>query len=323
MKLRGNNGMSVHGKGHEILAKRLIVAAAVAAAITGTLAGCAARQQVLNNQDYVEIDSPFPGEAGDANAKIWVPKASLEKGVPRGREVAKIGYEKLAAAKVTDAATVPRSPLRLRLLVAESGRQQLSQHFAAAVGKALVVRQAAPPSPADALTEAEALSYLGTVSGNASGPLLFLSKPEGTHPGARLKADLYDVRGPLVIRSFWVAVPEPAPGQSEQEALLSAVKGLAETAVRTLSWFPWYGRVARVSGERVYLDGGAEAGLAAGQQVTVYRGGEVVKGIGFAPGTHIATLRVNELFGSDGSVATSTEAAQVQAGDYVELESPP
>lgn len=281
------------------------------------LSGCAGRQQAINSQDYVEIDNPFLGDSPDASPKIWVSKASLEKGVPRGRELIKKGYE-----KVTDAAVPPTQNLRLRLLVAESGRQLLTAPFTGAVGKALIVRQVARPAASEALTEQEALSYLaGLAADGASGPVLFLSKPEGTMPVARLKADLYDVRGPFLLRSFWVAVPGPENGQSEQELLQSAIKGLADTTVSILSWFPWYGKVVSVKDTSVYLDGGKETGLGVGQRVTVYRGGEVVKGLGFAPGRHIATLTVSDLFGSDGSIATSPEAANVQAGDYVELES--
>lgn len=296
---------------------RPLVALAWLTACCVGLAGCAGRPQAINSQEFVEIDNPFLGDSPDASPKIWVPKASLEKGVPRGRELIKKGFE-----KVTDAAAPPKQQVRLRLLVAESGRQLLSPAFTGAVGKALIVRLAASPSASEALTEQEALSYLAAhAADSASGPVLFLSKPEGTKPGARLKADLYDVRGPFLLRSFWVAVPAPGDGQSEQELLLSAVKGLADTTASVLSWFPWYGRVVRVNGTSVYLDGGKETGLAVGQQVTVYRGGEVVKGLGFAPGRQIATLTVSDLFGSDGSIATSPEAASVQPGDYVELES--
>lgn len=287
------------------------------------LSGCAARQQAINSDDYVEIDNPFAGEAPDGNAKIWVPKASLQKGAPRGRELAKRGYEKAAATVLTDAAAAPKKNVRMRLLVAESGRQLLAPALVGFVGKGALARQVSPPSTSEALTEQEALSYLESIgAANASGPVLFLSKPEGTKPGARLKADLYDVRGPLVIRSFWVSVPAPQEGQTEKEALLTAVKGLADTAVSSLAWFPWYGKVVAVNGGRVYLDGGKETGLKVGQQVAVYRGGEAIKGIGFAPGQRIASFKIAELFGVDGALGSPAEAAQIRTGDYVELDSP-
>jgi hypothetical protein len=290
--------------------------------------GCAARNQAFNPQDYVEVDNPFGGDTPDANAKIWVPKASLEKGIPRGRDLVKKGYEKVvgqggAAPELTDAATRPKSPLRLRLLLAESGQQSLGPGLLKVLGTAVIARQAPRPSEAEALSEPEALRYLAARSQeNAGGPVLFLSKPEGTQPGARVKADLYDVRGPLLIRSFWVAIPAPAKDQAPADAVLAALKGLADTTLSALAWFPWYGKVVNVSGDRVYLDGGKESGLKAGQLLAVYRGGEPVKGVGFAPGPRVATLKVEEFFGSDGAIASSPEAGKVQPGDYLELERP-
>lgn len=287
------------------------------------LSGCAARQQAINSDEYVEIDNPFGGEAADGNAKIWVPKASLQKGAPRGRDLAKRGYEKAAAAVLIDAASAPKNSVRVRLLVAESGRQLLAPALVGFVGKGALARQVAPPSISEALTEQEALAYLAsTDAASGTGPVLFLSKPEGTQPGARLKADLYDVRGPLVLRSFWVSVPAPVEGQTEKEALLTAVKGLADTAVNSLAWFSWYGKVVAVTGGRVYLDGGKETGLKVGQQVAVYRGGEAIKGIGFAPGQRIASFKIAELFGADGALGDAAEAAQIRPGDYVELDHP-
>jgi hypothetical protein len=272
----------------------------------------------------VEIDSPLPGEAGDANAKIWVPKSSLETGVPRGRDLAKLAYQAASLPVLTDAAVSPVKSVRLRVLVAESGRQLLAPALIGLVSKKAVARQVAPPSTAEALTEQEALSYLATLGADApSGPVLLLSKPEGTRPGGRLKADLYDVRGPLLLRSFWVAVPEPAKGEAEKDALLAAVNGLAETTVNSLAWLPWYGKVVTLSGDRVYLDAGKETGLKVGLKVAVYRGGEVVKGIGFAPGNRIATLTISELFGADGAIGRSPEAARIKPGDYLELDNQP
>jgi hypothetical protein len=290
--------------------------------------GCAARNQAFNQQDYVEIDNPLGGDTPDANAKIWVPKASLEQGIPRGRDLARKGYEKVAsqggdAPELTEAAARPKSPVRLRLLLAESGQQSLGPGLLKVLGTAVIARQAPHPSETEALSEPEALRYLAARSQeNAGGPVLFLSKPEGTQPGARVKADLYDVRGPWLIRSFWVAIPAPAKDQTPADAVLAALKGLAETTVSSLAWFPWYGKVVSVSGDRVYLDGGKESGLKAGQLLTVYRGGETVKGVGFAPGPRIATLRVEEFFGNDGAIASTPEAGKIQPGDYLEFETP-
>lgn len=43
--------------------------------------------------DYVEISNPAFTMSPGAPATIWVPRKSVEKGIPRGGEVLKKGYE--------------------------------------------------------------------------------------------------------------------------------------------------------------------------------------------------------------------------------------
>jgi hypothetical protein len=289
--------------------------------------GCSPRyQQAINTDDYVQVDNPFSADSSDPNAKIWVPRKSVEHGPPRGTELVKKGYEKLVGtsdetATFIDAAKPPVGAVRTRLLVAVAGEQSIGAPLRRFLSQGSIVRGVDSPTSNELINDQEEVAFIATIANQTTaGPILFISKPDGIKPGGRIKADLYDTRGPLLIRSFWVAVPQPGKDQSSQDALLSALKGLSDAALASLGWFPWYGRVISVSGERIYVDAGAESGIKVGQRVFVYRGGEAVKGIGFAPGKRVTAFPITELFGEDGSYGVSPEAAEVRPGDYVELE---
>lgn len=292
-----------------------------------SLAGCAGPQQPVNTNDFVEIDNPFYDAVTNDNPKIWVPRKSLESGVPRGKELLKKGYEAVSGKPapetggVVDAATPPTGRARTRLLIAEAGDLSIGGHLGKFLSRGCIVRPVARPAAGVPSAEAEQLAYLATLASQpAGGPVLLVTKPEGTKPGARVKADLYDIRGPILIRSFTVSVPAPTKEQTPEDALLSALKGLADATISSLEWFPWYGRVIGVSGNRVYIDAGAESGLKTGQKLVVYRDGEAIKGIGFAPGEHITTFPLTHLVGPDGAYGTTVDAPKVQPGDYVELD---
>lgn len=56
----------------------------------GLAAGCATTR---DRTDYVEIPNPAFTMAPNAPETIWVPRESVDNGVPRGGELAKRGYE--------------------------------------------------------------------------------------------------------------------------------------------------------------------------------------------------------------------------------------
>ncbi len=59
----------------------------------GLVSGCSgARLQSQGTDDFVEIPNPAFTMSPNASETIWVPRSSVEKGVPRGRELAKRGY---------------------------------------------------------------------------------------------------------------------------------------------------------------------------------------------------------------------------------------
>ncbi len=293
------------------------------------LGGCAVQRQAVNPDDYVEIDNPFSDDSSPGSSqKIWVPRKSLEKGPPRGGELLKKGYESVAGRPspepglVVEANKPPTAGhVRTRLLIAEVGEPAVGASLGTFLSRGCIVRPVARTSAGVPAGEAEQLTFLKMLAAQpAGGPLLILAKTEGTKPGARLKADLYDLRGPILIRSFSVTVPAAVKDQTPDEALLSALKGVADATLNSLGWFSWYGRVVTVSGERVYIDAGAESGLKPGQKLVVYRGGEAIKGIGFAPGEPISAFPITSLVGTDGAFGTTVDAPKVQPGDYVELE---
>jgi hypothetical protein len=301
-------------------------------AMSAVLGGCAAqRQETIPKDDFVEIDNPYGnGDNPDQNVKVWVPRSSLERGLPRGRELLQKGYDKVTGKAeprksevVVIDATTPQAggSTRIRLLVAEAGDQVVGSTLRNFLGRGSIPKPVARPSAVNLATEQEQLASIATLANlPAGGPILFVSKPEGTKPDARLKADLYDIRGPVLIRSFFVKIPSPAKDQSPESALQLALKGLADATLSSLRWFDWYGRVISVSGERVYIDAGAESGLKSGQKVYVYRGGEVIKGIGFAAGSRIASFPLVDRVGQDGAYGITADADKIKPGDYVELE---
>ncbi len=59
------------------------------------LAACATKRTDGKLNDYVEVDNPALTMSPTAPAKIWVPRSYVEKGVPRGGDLVKMGSEKV------------------------------------------------------------------------------------------------------------------------------------------------------------------------------------------------------------------------------------
>ncbi|MCM2358230.1 MAG: hypothetical protein NDI77_08780 [Geobacteraceae bacterium] len=60
----------------------------------GLVAGCAgAKVQQQGPEEYVEVPNPVFTLSPNAPETIWVPRRSVESGVPRGGELLKRGYE--------------------------------------------------------------------------------------------------------------------------------------------------------------------------------------------------------------------------------------
>ncbi|WP_243371676.1 hypothetical protein [Geotalea sp. SG265] len=70
-------------------------------------AGCAENRAVADRGGYVEINNPtltlYPG----APEKIWVPRESVDHGVPLGGQLLKKGYDAVAGGVGEDAEPAP------------------------------------------------------------------------------------------------------------------------------------------------------------------------------------------------------------------------
>jgi hypothetical protein len=291
-----------------------------------TASGCNRARVPLNTDDYVEIDNPILDGNPSENTKIWVPKSSLSKGVPRGRDLSQKGYDavvgKNSGGDTNRAAAENIESVHQRPLIVAEGGSALGKQLSDLLKNNFTIRPAGRPAPAPAQSDLDKQAYIVALAAQpGSGPIVYLSSTDGIKVGSIIKAELFDSRGPVLLRSLTVKVPAPENDETEAESLQRALGGLAGAVHELLHRLPWYGRVVAVKGDRVYLDSGAESGLKAGQKIRIYRGGDVVPGVGFAPGERIAAgIAITDLVGPDGAYTAFSEAAKVQPGDYVELD---
>ncbi len=110
-----------------------------------------------------------------------------------------------------------------------------------------------------------------------------------------------------------------------EDVLVRAVQGVVpviQAATRKLSW---EGRIAMVSGDRLYVNAGRLSGLQVGDILKVMDAGEEVFDpdsgdlIGRAPGRVKGTIEVVAYFGKDGAIAVVHSGAGFKEADQVEL----
>lgn len=106
-----------------------------------------------------------------------------------------------------------------------------------------------------------------------------------------------------------------------RKAFLSAVPNV----LRSVEKLAWEGRVAMVSGERIFLNAGRLSGLQVGDILKVTEEGEDVydpdtgRFIGTAPGRLKGTVEVVSYFGKDGAIAVIHSGSGFQENDRIEL----
>ncbi len=106
-----------------------------------------------------------------------------------------------------------------------------------------------------------------------------------------------------------------------RKAFLSAVPNI----LRSVEKLAWEGRVALVTGERVYVNAGRLTGLQVGDILKVTEEGDDVydpdtgRFIGAAPGRLKGTIEVVSYFGKDGAIAVIHSGSGFQENDRVEL----
>ena len=100
----------------------------------------------------------------------------------------------------------------------------------------------------------------------------------------------------------------------------STLQKLSGQLKQVVALLPWYGKVVAVEGDRVYVNVGKEAELRMGQLLKVYRGGKVVKGLGFAPGNKVGTIEVSGFVGANGAYGIIREGSGMRVSDLVAFE---
>ncbi len=312
-----------------------------------SLTACAGNRPVSDKnpqKEYVEISNPVLTMSRDAPATIWVPKSSVENGLPRGSEAIKIAYEAVKNSQTSGAA--PKYPssvttatpvvttvahsfpagMRNRAAVLETGQNQLAIPFKEKLrvlpGSPVIA--IAPEAAAEKLQSrderaayaAKAWQDLGV---NVS---LFVSAPEGLTSGRYLSVEMYDGMGVSLISKVDSIIPmydakDPAGLNS---AVVSSISLLAERARDAIVLLPWHAKIVAIEGDKIYINAGHEAGVNMGQRLNAYRGGKVVQGLGFAPGSIVGTLEVSGFVGSNGSTATVKDGVQLYLTDIIALQ---
>jgi hypothetical protein len=88
------------------------------------LSGCAgATSSASRSDDFVEVQNPGFTMSPTAPETIWVPRSSLQQGIPRGGELAKQGYQALKGA------VAPAAPRQAALVDPSGAPAGLIPHF--------------------------------------------------------------------------------------------------------------------------------------------------------------------------------------------------
>jgi hypothetical protein len=108
-------------------------------------------------------------------------------------------------------------------------------------------------------------------------------------------------------------------------AIRKAFMSSVPNVLRSVEKLAWEGRVAMVSGERIYVNAGRLSGLQVGDILKVTEEGDDVydpdtgRFIGSAPGRLKGTIEVVTYFGKDGAIAVIHSGSGFQENDRVEL----
>jgi hypothetical protein len=116
-----------------------------------------------------------------------------------------------------------------------------------------------------------------------------------------------------------------ARAEISKQAIRDAVLKLVPDAILSLDKMDWQGRVAKIMGNKVYLNAGKASGILAGDILKVLSPGEeivdpVTKAfLGRSEGFLKGTLEVSEFIGEDSAMANIHTGGNFQEGDVVRL----
>jgi len=108
-------------------------------------------------------------------------------------------------------------------------------------------------------------------------------------------------------------------------AVRVAVRKSVPKVVEMASKLDWVGRVAKIIGNKIYLNAGRESGINIGDILKIITEGleiydpETGALIGMSKGDMKGTIEVIDYFGSDGAIAILHSGGQVLEGDFVQL----
>lgn len=114
-------------------------------------------------------------------------------------------------------------------------------------------------------------------------------------------------------------------GELIKLAVRNAVALLVPDVIRSVEKLTWEGRIAKVSGSKVYVNAGKASGLVAGDILKVLAPGDDVYDpasgafLGRSQGQLKGTLEVTDFLGTDGAITEVHTGANFQDGDVVQL----
>jgi hypothetical protein len=308
------------------------------------LAACAGNKDLRDKNsetEYVEINNPGFTMTRDAPATIWVPKSSVDNGLPRGNEAIKMAYESVKGSQSADTSSQKHSPatgelavvavapqrvfsgMRNRVAVLETSQQHLAILFQDKLRAQpeSPVLSIAPEVSGVSIHSREERSGYAVKAWKEFGVnmTLFVSAPEGLASGKDLSVEIYDGMGAGLLSKIDAVIPanETKDPAGLNSAVSSSISLLAERARGMIALLPWHAKIVAVEDGKIYLNAGHEAGINLGQRLHLYRGGKVVQGLGFDPGTRVGTLEVSGFVGSNGAIAVVKDGTQVYLTDIV------
>jgi hypothetical protein len=110
-----------------------------------------------------------------------------------------------------------------------------------------------------------------------------------------------------------------------RQVVVRAFRGAIGNIIRAVDKINWEGRVAMVTGDRIFLNAGRLSGIQIGDILKVTDEGKEVFDpdsglfIGFAPGRMKGTLEVISYFGKDGAISLVHSGSGFQENDRVEI----
>lgn len=108
-------------------------------------------------------------------------------------------------------------------------------------------------------------------------------------------------------------------------AVRVAVRKSVPKVVELASKLDWVGRVAKIIGNKIYLNAGRDSGINIGDILKIITEGAEIYDpetgalIGMSKGEMKGTIEIVDYFGSDGSIAILHSGGQVLEGDFVQL----